>query len=181
MNWLDFLLLIVIIFFAFTGWQKGLVRQLFDVAGVIASYFVALNYGNEFILWLNNYLPLSRILSQWLPQLAAQGINLADVVARLIGFALLFSAVTFIFRFAGNIAHHIFSLPVLGLLNGLTGMFLGAVKGIFLGVFIIGIATLVGTPFFAQALAESSLAGIVLSILPFIYDQMMALILTDLL
>lgn len=180
MNWLDLLLLAVVVFFAFAGWQKGLVRQLFDVAGVIASYLVALRYGNEFILWLDSFLPLGLWFNQLLPQMTAQGINLADVIVRIIGFALLFGAVTFIFRFAGNIAHHIFSLPILGLLNGLAGMVLGGIKGILLGIIIVGLMTLVGTPFFVQALSDSSLAATLLSVLSVLYEQMISYILTDL-
>ncbi|NLZ38449.1 MAG: CvpA family protein [Firmicutes bacterium] len=181
MNWLDLLLFTVIIYFAVTGWRKGLIRQLFDVAGTIASYFVALNYGSDFILWLENYIPFSRILSQWLPHLTTQGVSLADVVVRLLGFILLYSVVIFAFRLAGNFAHHLFSLPVLGLLNGLIGMLLGTVKGVLLAMIIVGMMTLISTPFFTQPLADSFFAATVLSILPVIYEQMMNLILADLL
>ena len=42
MNWLDALLVAVVVFFALAGAQKGFVRQLFGVIGTIASYLVAI-------------------------------------------------------------------------------------------------------------------------------------------
>ncbi|MCR3921301.1 MAG: CvpA family protein, partial [Firmicutes bacterium] len=138
MNWLDILLFAIVIFFALVGWQRGLVRQIFDVVGVVASYFVAIRYGNDFILWFTRYAPLT----EWFPQLfnnpTPLGFDLGDVIIRLIGFALLFGIVSLLFRITGNIAHSVFSLPVLDIVNGFGGLLLGAIKGILLGFIMIG-------------------------------------------
>ncbi|MDW7652139.1 MAG: CvpA family protein, partial [Bacillota bacterium] len=66
MNWFDILLLAIVLFSAVMGWQRGLIRQLFDLASIVAAYIVALRYGSDFILWLDNVVPLTRWLPAWL-------------------------------------------------------------------------------------------------------------------
>ncbi|HZK25783.1 MAG TPA: CvpA family protein [Oscillospiraceae bacterium] len=179
MNWFDFLLVAIVVFFAIVGWQKGLVRQLFDLLGVIASYFVALRYSNQFVYWLNQYLPLTLWFNQLFPTPTAWGIDLGAVLIRLVGFALLFGAVSLVFRTTGAAVHSIFSLPILDLVNGLGGLLLGAIRGVFLALILIGAANLIGTPFLARAVTESAIATTVLAVLPVVYEQMLRLLFTD--
>lgn len=179
MNWFDYLLFAVVVFFAFVGWQKGLVRQIFDVAGVLASYFVALRFSNQFVGWLNQSLPLTLWFNQIFPATTNWGLDLGDVVVRMLGFALLFGAVSLLFRATGAAAHSVFSLPVLDIVNGLGGMLLGAIRGFFLGIILIAVANLIGTPALSQAVSESVIATTVLTVLPVIYEHMLLLLFTD--
>lgn len=180
MNWFDYLLIAIVIYFALVGWHRGLIRQVFAVAGVIASYLVALRYGNEFILWFNKYLPLTEWFPQWFDSETFLGFSLGEIIVRILGFAILFALVTWLFAVTGSIVHGIFSLPVLGSFNGIGGMILGMIKGILLVLIIVGLARLIGTPPLVQMLEESKVAAKAAAILPVIYEQMVSLILADL-
>ena len=179
MNWFDFLLLGIVLFFAVVGWQRGLIRQVFDVVGAVASYLIALRCSNQFLSWLNHFFPLTRWFNQLFPAATNWGAALGGVLIRLLSFLLLFAAVSLLFRMVGSAAHSVFTLPVLGFVNGLGGLLLGAVRGPILALILIGVTNLLGTPFIAQAVAESVIATTVLTVLPVIYEQMLMLLFTD--
>lgn len=180
MNWFDFFIVAIVVYFALLGWQKGLVRQIIAVVGVVASYLVALRYGNEFIFWLNKLIPVSEWFPQWFTTPTLLGFSLGEIIIRLLGFAIIFAFVGRLFGFVGSVLHGIFSLPILGWVNGLGGLILGIIKGVILSLIVIAVAKMIATPFIAGALEESIIASTVMSVLPVIYEQMKALLLADL-
>ena len=172
MNWLDVFFLVLLFFTVTTGWRRGLIRQLFDVAAVIASYVVALRYGTEFVLWLNHFIPLAQWFPAWFSDSASLGFSLGEVILRLLGFFILFFLVRLVFRLVGGLLHEIFSLPLLGTVNGMGGMLLGLLKGVLLVLIIVAVGQLIHTPFWQQALQQSVVASSVMEILPVVYNQM---------
>jgi membrane protein required for colicin V production len=179
MSWLDLLILSLVIFSAVMGWRRGLVRQLFDLVSVIASYIVALRYGTEFILLIDSYIPLFRWLPEWLNDPTPFGFALGDLVLRLLGFFVVYSLVRLLFRAVGELMHGIFSLPVLGTANGFGGMVLGALKGFLLVLLLVAVAQLIGTPFLEKTLRESTAASYIVSIWPVVYEQMVNIFLNE--
>ena len=179
-NWLDIALIFILILSATIGWSRGLIRQSFDLLAIFASYFVALRYGNDFVTWLSNYLPLVGWLPAWLSQPTLLGFAVGDILARLIGFFLLFFAVRLLFKLVGGLLHGIFSLPVLGTVNGLGGLLFGFLKGFLLVLIFVGAANLISTPYWQRTLTESSVASSILKIVPVVYRQMMEFLLKDL-
>lgn len=172
-NWLDILIVIILLFSAFMGWRRGLVRQFFDVVAVFASYLVALRYGSQFIVLLNSYLPFFHWLPAWLNDPTPFGFVLGEILLRLFGFALLFFLVRMFFRLLAGMAHSIFSLPVLGTVNALGGLGLGLLKGVLLVLIIVAVANLIGTPFWQKALQNSLAASQIMDIWPVVYQQML--------
>ncbi|MBT9168658.1 MAG: hypothetical protein DDT19_02006 [Syntrophomonadaceae bacterium] len=172
-NWLDILIIIILLFTAIMGWRRGLVRQFFDVAAVFASYLVALLYGRQFILLLDNYLSFFRWLPAWVNNPTPFGFILGDILLRLLGFALLFFLVRMFFRLLAGMAHSFFSLPILGTVNALGGLGLGFLKGMLFVLIIVAVANLIGTPFLDNALQNSLAASHIMDFWPVVYQQML--------
>ncbi|MBS3885768.1 MAG: CvpA family protein [Dethiobacter sp.] len=172
-NWLDILIIMILLFSAVMGWRRGLVRQFFDVAAVLASYLVALSYGSQFILLLDSYLPIFRWLPDWANNPTPFGFVLGDILLRLFGFALLFFLVRLLFRIMAGMAHSLFSLPVLGTVNALGGFGLGLLKGLLFALILVAVANLIGTPFWEKALQSSFVASHIMEIWPVVYQQML--------
>ncbi|NLN07842.1 MAG: CvpA family protein [Firmicutes bacterium] len=179
-NWFDILLLALVIFNAVVGKQKGLVLQLFALAGTVVSYLVAVRYSTEFLTRLNRVLPVADWFSRLFPSLGLPGFSLGDVILRLLGFLLLFALVNSLFAAVGKAVDAIFYLPVLGWLNSLGGLLAGTAKGVLLALLCVGLAGMIGTPFFDRALKESLLAAPLLDIFSLLYERMLALLLAEL-
>src|SRR5690554_4848001 len=180
MNWLDIAIVAVVVFSALIGAQRGFVRQVFDVVGLIASYLVAIRYGNEFVVQISKVIPLTEWFPQWFQQMTLPGFSLGDVILRLLGFLILFGLVRWLFSFAGNIVHGIFSLPLLNWVNGTCGLLLGLLQGVLFSLILVALAKLIGLPFLVKALEESTLAVAISAALPVIYEQMKTLLFADL-
>ena len=153
----------------------------FDVAAVFVSYFVALRYGGEFIVWFGQYVPLTRWLPAWFITPLPGGFVLGEVIVRLLGFTVLFFAARVLFRLVAGLLHGFFSLPVLGTVNGLTGMMLGLVKGFLLAFILVAVLSLLSTPFWQQTLEDSIAATSINYWWPVIYQQMTDYLIKDLL
>jgi membrane protein required for colicin V production len=178
-NWLDAVLAVLVFYSAAAGWRRGLIRQLFDVAGVIAAYFIALSYSGSLLLWLERYLPLSRWLPSWFAAPLPGGLALGQVLASLVGFVLLFFAVRLLLSALAGILHGLFSLPLLGSFNGLGGLLLGGLKGLFLALVAVGILSLFATPFWRRTLEESAVATALLHWVPYVYEQLTEVLLKN--
>jgi len=57
MNWLDIILILVLAFFAFLGWRRGIIRTALILAGLILGVFIA----GCFYVPLGDRLPISNI------------------------------------------------------------------------------------------------------------------------
>jgi len=180
-NWLDIAILVILFYSAGMGWKRGLVRQFFDVAAVVASYFAALRYGGEFMAFLTGYIPLEQWFPRWFNTVLPAGIFLGDAVIRLVGFVVLFVLVRIVFKAASKVLHGIFSLPLLGTVNGLGGMALGFAKGAILTLILVAVLSLLSTPFWARILEDSVIATSVQYWWPLVYKQMVDILMKDLL
>lgn len=172
MNWLDLLLALLFFYCLFSGWRRGLIRQVFAVAGIIASYLAAIRFSSDFADWLEKILPLSKWLPQQFNSPVLPALSLGDIILYLLCFAIIFGLVSRLFEFAGAAAHEFFSLPVLGWVNGAGGMLLGAIKGAAIILIIVAAARLTGIPFLTAALKDSVLAEAIFLWLPVVYEQM---------
>lgn len=178
-NWLDLSLIVLVTYFTVMGWRRGLVRQFFDFMGIFAAYFIALRYGGAFILWLDRYLPLARWFPAWFNTPLRDGIILGDVLARLLGFLVLFIVVRTLLNIFSEVLSGICSLPLLGTFNGLGGLALGAVKGVLIVLILVGVLSLLSTPFWIKTLEGSVVAESVHFYLPIVYEKMVHYLMQD--
>ena len=79
MNWLDIVLLIIIIKSALQGYFKGFVLAAFKTAGVIVSLFMGIFYRDEAVSFLKAQLAMDRHISSMMLSPAMRDLNTLGV------------------------------------------------------------------------------------------------------
>uniref|UniRef100_A0A7C4THD0 CvpA family protein n=1 Tax=candidate division WOR-3 bacterium TaxID=2052148 RepID=A0A7C4THD0_UNCW3 len=100
MTWIDILILIIIFALMIQGVITGLIRGVFDIAGIIFGYIISLKY--------------SPILG----------------IPKILSFILIFLAVVIVFSILGRIISKLIHYTPLGAMDRLLGGLLGVAKGI---------------------------------------------------
>lgn len=148
MNWLDWLLLILLAFSAISGLWKGLIRTALDLAGLALGIWLAGRF----------YARLAPVLD-FIPQE-----NLAKIAA----FVIITGAVMLVAYILGVIFKKIVSLLTWGWIDRLAG----AILGLALGALLLGaaLALLAKYPFLLpeQAIRDSWLASLLLKSFPLV-------------
>ncbi len=122
MNWIDIVLLIIIVWFAYKGLQNGLVGELTSFISLILAIWVALRYGTLTQKLLIKHLGLQ---GDYLPFLS---------------FVLTFLVVLILVGLIGKIITKVLDIVQLGMLNRLLGVCFALLKiGIILSLLVNGI------------------------------------------
>lgn len=174
LNGLDVALLVLCFYLAVSGWRRGLIRQLFDITGIFIAYFVALQYSSVLISKISEIIPLEQWLSNGVGGGVLEGFDLAPVLLRIIGFLLLFALVRLGVQLVAGLFHSVFSLPVLGTVNGFGGLILGGLKGLLFSAVLVGLLSLINTHYWQNLLAGSRVAGAFRFWLPSLYELLMS-------
>ncbi len=115
MTWIDIVLIIIVLGLIVHGIIFGLVRSLFDMAGIIGGYLLAINFGDMIRM------------------------------PRFLAFLLIFVVTVIVFSISGRLFSKLVHLTPLGLLDRILGGVLGLAKGIFIGFVFLIILLLVKT------------------------------------
>lgn len=114
MNGLDYLIILFIGYFALRGIQRGVVRILFDLVGLIGGILLSIRYYPHFISYFQTTFSFSQHVA---------------VVASIVFILMSMVSISIIF---GRLLDHVVTMTGLGLFNRLLGGGLGMVKGAFL-------------------------------------------------
>lgn len=162
MNWVDVVIIVVMLFGAYMGYKHGLIRTLFTFAGLLAGLAIAGQYSD------NLADKLSPSHAQW---------------AAILSFVLILFAVIIAANLVGKVAKVFFKLMLMGWLDTIGGTVVGLVVGAFA---IAGLLTIVAewqwshtvASSIRDAIGDSSLAkvlidnfGLVLGLLPDKYEN----------
>lgn len=114
----DIVLLVLLVFFIFSGFQRGFVRSFVELVGCWASIVIAVLISPRVAILIQPY------LKKWVPSLPWNG-----VTGRVAAAVLLFIVVEVIVQLLAYALDHVFHLPVLRQINALLGGLLGLLKG----------------------------------------------------
>lgn len=114
MNFLDIVIVLVILFFAGKGLLRGLVNEASSLAGLVLGGWLAYRY----------YPVLSTPLNKI--------IHLPEHIAAFLAFMLLLFTAGFVAHIAGNMITTALQVVMLGSLNRVGGILLGAAEGVLL-------------------------------------------------
>jgi len=137
MNWLDIILLIIIIKSALQGFFRGFVLSAFKTAGVIVALFMGIFYRDEAVIFLKTKLAMDRHISSIMltPALSdyyTLGVinikSVIDLVLGAIGFFLVFLLVQFVFLIPAYFINGIVKISNLTLLDRLLGTVFGIAR-----------------------------------------------------
>jgi membrane protein required for colicin V production len=122
---LDIIILAIIVILTIIGWWKGMVKQFFGLAGIIAGYILAVKF----------YQPCAKFLTGFHPG-----------TARIISFIAIFLACILVAHLMGWAVGRFTNGPKLGLLNRIGGSLLGFVKGCIAACILVMVLTALLSP-----------------------------------
>jgi membrane protein required for colicin V production len=146
MNWLDIIILVVLVIAAFMGLRMGLIKAVLLLAGIIVGVVLAGHYSGP--------------LGERLTFISSAG------VAKVVAFAVIMLAVLAAAAIAAALLTWAAKVAMLGWVNRLGG----AVAGLFLGALFCGALLAMWVHFLgmAQVITDSAIAAILLERLPMV-------------
>jgi len=152
-NFLDIIILVILLFFAYNGFRRGFIDQTSTILGLLAALFVAVRQYEYFTQFLEPYLDLSTSLLQF------------------ISFAVIFIVVNIVIHVLGitlkKIVDAIFLQPV----DRAAGFLLGLVKAGIIVYLLILILAQIPYQKINDVLNESFLAKRIIEASPFIQSK----------
>jgi len=112
MNWIDFIIVILVVLSVISGFSNGLVKEVASLVGLILGIWGAITFSNF----------TASKLYDWF--------NMAGQYVGIIAFVITFCAIVVCIHFVGVLADKVVDAVQLGFLNRLLGMVFGAVKNI---------------------------------------------------
>jgi len=119
MNYIDVIILAILVLSAIMGFWKGFIRQLFGIIALFLGLYCAFHFSGF----------VASFISKWM--------DTNETAVNIISFAIIFIGVVVAVVFAGTIAEKLMKVITLGLFNRLIGLLFSVVKSLFiLSVFI---------------------------------------------
>jgi membrane protein required for colicin V production len=145
MNWLDIVLIILLVASAIGGFVSGFIKTVFSLVGLIVGVVLAGHYYNA----LSNYLP-------FVP---------TENGPKIVAFIIIFLAVMIVAALLGFLFSKLISAVLLGWLDHLAGAILGLAIG---SIFLAAILVIIGKYASGSAISESSITPVLLDRVPHI-------------
>ena len=146
MNWLDIVILVLLVISAIGGFATGLIKTVFSLVGLIVGVVLA----GHFYVGFSNYLT-------FIP---------GDNGPRVAAFIIIFLIVMIVAALLGILLTKIVSAIMLGWVNRLGGAVLGVILGAFFVAAILAVWVKFANP--GDAITNSKIASVLLDKLPFI-------------
>jgi len=115
LNWLDVIVILVVIFFTIRGVLKGLFREAFGLAGILLGIIVA----------INRYEAVGQVIARELEKLS----TLSPKVVNLISFSIIFIGIALLCSLAGVLLHKVAKYSFIRSLDQAGGFLLGLFEG----------------------------------------------------
>jgi membrane protein required for colicin V production len=147
MNWLDMLILVIVVLATSSSMRAGFMRQALALIGLVAGIYVALTH----------HATVASLLRDWIPNVA-----LASVIA----FVLLLIGVWVAFAAVAGIAHRAMKMSGLAWADHFIGMLAGLLAGLFFSVCVLLLFMRVPVLAIREAVQQSVLASLIFQMLP---------------
>lgn len=160
MNWFDIVLLIVFSLHVISGLSRGMVKQLFDVFGLLVVIILAFWGSRLFSESLAEYIDPEDIIAHH-EIIELLGLEVAlekapQLIAGIIAFLALFLILSLVFRLFSSGFRWINRIPVIGFFNRIGGGIMGILIGAFFASIIIAAVSMIPLQYFMDALDNSS-------------------------
>ncbi|MEI7897071.1 MAG: CvpA family protein [bacterium] len=114
LNYLDYIMLVILALFIFQGYRKGIIISLASVAALILGIYIAVHFSNYLDATLMEHLKPSR---KWLP---------------ILSFSITFLAVVIVVMLVAKLTAKLVDVVGMGFFNQIGGAAVGLVKGVIL-------------------------------------------------
>jgi len=149
---IDIVVMIIFLYFAITGYNKGLVKQASTIIGIILALVISINYYDLFVPILENYLGFSKEVLQFF------------------SFAILFILINIFVFILGNVCKKILDVLFLGVVDRSAGAALGLIKGFLVAYFLVLLLSYLPSEALIEHITGSTLAAKILDLTPFLQD-----------
>ncbi len=159
MNWLDILLLVILFLHLISGYSRGMVKQLFDILGflviILLSFWGSRLFSDRLAVLIDpeDIIPHHDLIQSLGLEVALE--KAPQLIAGVVTFLLLLLALSLIFRLFSGGFRWINRVPVIGFLNRIGGLVLGAFVGVVFVYIIITAVGLIPLNLFMEALQNS--------------------------
>lgn len=133
---LNLIILLILVSGLFTGYRRGLIRQIIRLAGFIVSYIVAMSFFKQLAPVLKPLIPFPGSAAQSGFSALLGAINVQTFYYQAIAFILLFLAAKILLTLIGSMLGFVAALPILRPINHLSGAALGFVE-VYLIIFLL--------------------------------------------
>jgi uncharacterized membrane protein required for colicin V production len=151
LNWVDWVIGGIFLWFIFRGYRKGFVQQFFDILGSVC----ALILGFYFYQKAGGYI--------------ATNIHLSTPLANMIGFILIVVGISGTVSFIGKHWHNVNKDEPVALLDGAFGAILGTVKAAIILIMVLLIVIAMPWSFLHSPIEASSFSSDLLRLAPYFY------------
>lgn len=167
----DLIIILLLIFGLLMGLKRGLILQLFHLAGFVIAFIVAAMYYDEIGPRLALWIPYPEISdeSAWADFLEA--LPLENGFYNAIAFAVIFFAVKIILQIIASMLDFVASLPVLKSVNKLLGAVFGFLEVYLLLFIILYILALTPITGIQNLINDSSLALFMIEDTPYLSEK----------
>ncbi|NLX61838.1 MAG: CvpA family protein [Tissierellia bacterium] len=176
MNWLDMVIIIILLYNIVRGLREGFIFSVFNIIGFIISIYIASKYYLSIYYFITDSPVLnglfvsiteiilsaifpsrSEITPNFIPGIIRDGI--VDIIVMLLSAIFVFLLVNAVVKILLSLLHSIFKVPVLSGLDKIGGVIFGLIKGFliiyFLKVIITPIALFFPESFIGKGLYDS--------------------------
>jgi uncharacterized membrane protein required for colicin V production len=149
-------IVLVILFFLIDGIRRGLVRQVFEIVGLVAAFIAAYYLGH------------------FLARRFDASTRISYPIVLFFFSAVVFVAVVIVFHLLGVVMQKIMSITVLGAVDRIGGALFGALKGVlFVSLVCVLIFSIPNGGGFKRKLETNRVAAAVHPVLPWMYNLFM--------
>jgi uncharacterized membrane protein required for colicin V production len=165
MNYLDVIILVVLLLFALRGYHSGFVKQLVNFFGFIIALVLAYLFYDKLAPLLRDWIPFPKFDNVTL-ELFSRTFNVEVMFYNALAFIIIFIAVKLILWILGMVLDAVASLPVISTINKISGLLLGLVQGFLIVLLLINFATVLPSDVAQTHIAESTISQAMLDITP---------------
>ncbi|WP_405100700.1 CvpA family protein [Oceanobacillus sp. FSL H7-0719] len=174
---LDIILIVLLLFGLFIGLARGFILQLLHLVGFITAFVVAAIYYDDLAGMLELWLPYQEIKNNaWADFLNALPLEMAFY--SIVSFAIIFFAVKIILQIIANMLDFVASIPLINIVNKLSGAVLGLVEVYLIAFIILFVLALTPVEGIQTALNNSFIAMLMLEKTPYFSGKVFDLIQT---
>lgn len=159
LNWLDYVLIFIIILNFYNGLRYGFLRQVAGLASLFIALYAAFFWYGTLKEHLQGFFKLEEVIMAFSPN-GETSLWLAEVLSNIACFLIIFFVLSLLFGLVISKLSIFNKIPVIGPLNAFLGGILGALKGILLVFLIASIISLLETGFWIKAVEGSAVVSL---------------------
>ena len=159
MNWLDYILVFVLIYYLYNGLRQGLVKQVVGLAGFFIAFYCSLRWSGVLRAYLDRLLRLDEIFV-FLGQESEASLWLVNVIINIITFLMLMLVISLILSVVIQRLRIINKIPLVGPLNAISGAIIGTLKGLLVIFVFVSVISLLETELWQDIMQASAVVDL---------------------